>query len=311
MKTRTTLLLLAVLLVLGAVAVFVQGPARRDRPPDKAALLPGLQAKEVQIVRLGKDAGAVVLTRDGARWVVGAERFPADAAAVEKLLAGLAEIKGASAVSTNPAKQAGYEVDEEKGLPLRLEAAGGKPVAELIIGKGGPDFTSCYLRRRGEDKVFLAAMDLRGVVSRPVSGWRDRAIVPFARDEITAVQVRIGGATLALARTAKDGTWQVNGRAAARESVEGHVDLIAGLRAVDFAAPAEEARAGFDWPVAVIALEAGTKKAVLTLGAKKEGASQSYLRRDGSPAIFLVSQYVAEALLKKDTDFPPPAPEKK
>lgn len=175
MSARTTLALLAVLLGCAAVAYFVQGPGSSDRPRERAALIPGLKGADVALIRAGAAGTEVLLTRAGSSWKLGAAKEPADAAAVEALLARLADARVEDVVSTNPAKQAAYEADARQGIAVRLEGAGGTTLAAFAIGARGPDFASCYLRRDGSSEVLLVSPDLRTDLARPADSWREPA----------------------------------------------------------------------------------------------------------------------------------------
>jgi hypothetical protein len=172
-STRTTLALLALLVVLGAAAFFVQGPGSRDREREHAAVFPGLKAADVSLIRVARGGAEVLLTRAGDAWKLGAAKEPADTAAVEALLASLVEVRVGPVVSTNAGKQSAYETDAEKGIAVRLEGAGGTVLAAFTVGKRGPDFASCYLRREGGSEVLLVSRDLRLDLSRPAESWRE------------------------------------------------------------------------------------------------------------------------------------------
>jgi len=172
-SARTTLVLLAVLLGSAAMAFFVQGPGRADRSSDRAALLPGLKAGDVALVRATRAATEVLLTRAGDAWQLGAAKEPADGAAVEILLAKLVDVREGAVVSTNPAKQSVYETDAESGISVRLESAEGSIIAAFVIGKSGPDFASCYLRRDGSSEVMLVSPDVRTDFARPAESWKE------------------------------------------------------------------------------------------------------------------------------------------
>jgi hypothetical protein len=305
-RARTTWLLLAALAALAVAAYVAQGPARVDRPRERAPVFPGLRAADVQAVRIAKGATTVGLARAGAGWTVGAEKRAADAAAVERLLGDLAGLVSVAVASTNPAKRALFEVDDAAGASVRLEGAGGKLLAAFTVGKAGPDFASSYLRREGEERVLLVAAELHNALARREEGWRDWRLVPFGRDEITGVRVAAGGSTLVLNRSPKDGTWQVNGRAAGREAVDQFLDLVAGLRAADAAKPEEAAGLSTLSPDAVVTVEAGARRVDVSVLGRKTGTGFSYVRADGSAEVLLASQAALEKLLKKDADFPPP-----
>jgi len=172
-STRTTLALLALLVVLGAAALYVLGPGSADRAREHAAVFPGLKAGDVTLIRARRGGTDVVLAREGGSWRLGPTKEPADAAAVEALLASLVEARVGSVVSTNAGKQSAYETEAEKGIAVRLEGAGGKALAAFIVGARGPDFASCYLRREGSSEVLLVLRDLRLDLSRPAESWRE------------------------------------------------------------------------------------------------------------------------------------------
>lgn len=178
MSARPTLALLALLAGIGTVAFLAQGPCSAGGPRERAALLPGFAPAEVAAVRVTRSGGEVLLSREGGAWKLGAAREAADGDAVESLLQGLAEARVEALVSTNVLKQAAYETDGEKGIAVRLEGAGGGTLAAFVIGRRGPDFASCYLRRDGEAEVLLVARDLRTDFARPADSWREPAKRP-------------------------------------------------------------------------------------------------------------------------------------
>ena len=173
MSTRTTLILLGVLLALGAVAVVTQGPGSPDRVREHSLAFPGLVAGDVLAVRAARAGGELLLARDGAGWKLGAAREPADGAAVARLLSDLASLRVSAVVSKNAAKQAAYETTPEQGAAVRLEGAGGVTLAAFVVGKHGPDGVSCYLRRDGATEVLLVSADLRSPLYRPDQSWRE------------------------------------------------------------------------------------------------------------------------------------------
>ena len=172
MSTRGTLALLAVFLGCAVAAFIVQGPGRADRQRARAPLIPGLQAGKVAEVRVTAAGVEAVLSRGGDGWKFGAAKAPADGAAVEALLAKLSAARVEAVVSTNPAKQDVYETDAKQGIAVRLAGSGGNAVAAFVVGKRGPGFASCYLRRDGAAEVLLVSPDLRTDVARTAESWR-------------------------------------------------------------------------------------------------------------------------------------------
>ena len=178
MRSRATLVLLALLVVLGAAAALVMGPWRADLPREHGPALPGLVPAEVSAVRIARAGGEVALAREGSGWKLGTAREAADAAAVDALLADLAALEVGAVVSKNAAKQAAYETDAEKGIAVRLEGAGGKLIAAFTVGKRGPDFASAYLKRDGAAEVLLVSRDVRTPLTKPAENWKEPRKAP-------------------------------------------------------------------------------------------------------------------------------------
>lgn len=171
MNTRATVALLAVLVALGVAALVVQGPCSAYRSGEREALLPEFSPADVAVIRIARPGAEVTLSRDGGAWKLGAAKEAADAEAVEELLKNIADARVEAVVSTNIARQEAYETDGRRGVALRLEGPGGTAIAAFVVGKRGPDFASCYLRREGKTEVLLVTPDLRLDLSRPAEAW--------------------------------------------------------------------------------------------------------------------------------------------
>jgi hypothetical protein len=172
MKSRATLALLALLVVLGAAAALVVGPWRVDRPREHGPALPGLVPGEVQAIRITRAGAEVLLAREGSGWKLGGAKEAADGAAVDALLADLAALEVSAVVSKNAAKQEAYETDAAKGIVVRLEGAGGKLIVAFTVGKRGPDFASAYLKRDGGKEVLLVSRDVRTPLAKSAESWK-------------------------------------------------------------------------------------------------------------------------------------------
>ena len=115
MKTRTTLLLLGVLVLLGVLAAVSRRP-EPGAPGAATAVFPGLEASAVQAVRVTRPDGALALERGAEGWRIAPAGHAADGAAVERLLGELADLAGGIVVSTNPGKRATYELEESRRI---------------------------------------------------------------------------------------------------------------------------------------------------------------------------------------------------
>lgn len=164
-------------------------------------------------------AKAATLRKEGGTWVVSDparpdKKYPADGQQVEAALDALPEVRGSNLVTEKRERHADLEVDDAKGLKVRVLGEKG-PVVDLVIGKaarGG----GTYVRRAGEDEVFSVTARFGWMVRKDVGGWRKRAFVPAKVDELVQVTVRpAGGEPFTLKPGAEAGSWALEDGATA------------------------------------------------------------------------------------------------
>ena len=73
-------------------------------------------------------------------------------------------------VSSNPDNHNTYMVGAA-GLRVTALSSEGKKIFDVIIGSGGPDFGSTYIRRADEKKVYLVRRPLLGIFSPRTQDW--------------------------------------------------------------------------------------------------------------------------------------------
>ena len=172
-------LFLGLALLLAVVVLWVERPDsfhKGDR--EEIQLFPKFQATEVARIEIERLSNGVQLEREGAdwkatQWPVEPQRmsFIADDGKVGLALDRVVDLVGTSIVSKNPQKHIQFEVNNI-GVQVRLFDAAGKGLAHFYIGKPGPDFTSSYVRKEGEDVVYLTPASLRGIFATDLESWK-------------------------------------------------------------------------------------------------------------------------------------------
>jgi len=81
-------------------------------------------------------------------------------------------------VSSNPDNHNTYMVGAA-GLRVTALSSDGKKIFDVIIGSGGPDFGSTYIRRADEEKVYLVRRPLLGIFSPRAQDW----LAPESKEE--------------------------------------------------------------------------------------------------------------------------------
>jgi hypothetical protein len=133
-------------------------------------------------------------------------------------------------VSSNPAKQALFQVDST-GTSVKFSGKG-VPLAAFRVGKPGPAYTETYVRRENANEVFLAEGMLGYLFARQARDWRDKTIFKTPLETVTSVQFRYGDTTFTLDR--QDSLWRVDDSPAAGDQVRGFLGSLTNFLADDF-----------------------------------------------------------------------------
>src|SRR5579871_1532732 len=181
----------------------------RDAPVSegvKKLSIPTLDKTKVTKIEVS-GAKAAVLEHDAAGWKVGAPGgalHPADDTQVQSLVDAFADLKYGDLVTDRAERLPELELDDAKGLAVKLTAEGAPPVA-LVFGKFARGGT--YVRMPGKNDVVIAQGRFPGVARRDPNGWRKRGILSLKPDDVTALTVKPrGGEPYALDRGA-DNAW--------------------------------------------------------------------------------------------------------
>jgi len=286
---------------------------QRNRPSTSSEELPTIELDKaaitaLEITRPGDDL--VVLSKSDDGWRV---TQPLEAAAdrnnVESALNRLGELRISRVVATNPDKYARLQVDDENAVQVVVKD-GDTIRSTLKIGKYGDGMTMVRVEERSE--VFGASGSLRYAFDRELKAWRDRNIVSVKADDVQSI--RFENATGAFAFEREGDTWQATeGQKALGEfdptQVTGRLSTAARLIATDFAPDdTSDARTGLTEPTATVSitLAEDPEPIVLELGASTDEGDEHYLRRQGNPTTYVISQYLADRLRPDASAFETP-----
>lgn len=308
MKTRHTIILVAVVLVLWGANYFYD----KYQPNTRALLERGqhvLNFKPDQIdgIVITNGEERIELKKEGGTWQMEApEKDRADAASIEALLSAAQALDHESTITKGgdgqKVRPKDYGLAESK---VRLKLSGKEAPPELLFGESAPLEGKMYVRTADADTVYVVANDLQKQVGRKAEAYRDKHLANFTADQVTRFNLRTADGEFELHK-ADDG-WRIEKPLKARAD-EGKVrDAIAGLVNLtieQFVAPAEtqglaEPRATF-----TLSTDAEGKPAVIQIGkADANAGGNVFAKLPDRNAVVVLPAQIEPTLKLQPNDF--------
>lgn len=309
MRARNTLVMAALVVVLGALMYFLEfrGVDEREAAEAIADRLLSFESEEVTAMTIETAEGRISLARIDDAWRVTAPYdLAADDSAVSSIVNRLQSADHNRVIDEAPEDLARFGLDQPP-LSVTLELADGGNLS-LAFGNDTPVGFNVFVRPGGADTVYTTAAGLEDAVNKTLYNLRDRSILSFVEREV--VRVEIDGpdidATVERQPDLGDGIT----RWALSEPIEASADagtvssLVSRLRTGNaLAFPTDEptdeqlGEFGLDAPEITLRLWTGDSAAhTLHIGSSSEDPSGRYARRLGSDAIMIIADNLVDEL---------------
>jgi hypothetical protein len=292
MQPRTSAILLAIALALGAFVYFYEiggEDARREAEEQARRLFPALEQDAIEWIALTTRDGveARLERREGGWSLAEPVVFPADRFAVDGMAANLAGLVSEETLE-NPQSPGEYGLDEA-ARTVRFSAGG--QARSLLLGRQTPVGSNTYAKTGGADAVYTVQTYKAQSFDKALDDLREKRILDFDPSAIRRVEARWpdGRVVVERAEAAGDeadaqserGTWRLVAPLEARADDEVVDDLLSDLsylRAAGFVDdPPDDAEAGLAPPsfevILTPAAQAGVEVAPIRLavGGMHEG----------------------------------------
>ena len=309
MKIKQLLVLIGVLVVLGLLVLIFENPFGKSEKQKKVEgaqlLFPYLSKESVAKIEIIGAFGlsTTILAKQNDQWLVETmDNYPADQTAVKELLDQVAEMKTLERASSNPEKQAVFQVDSS-GVEAKLTDASGNLLAHLFAGKTTPGIFDSYVRAADSNDVYIVKGNLKLTLDKGYRSWRERSIFSFLKEDVTHLTIRSEEEEIELQVDAA-GVWQMLKpliSAADGTEVEAIMDLMSSLETDDFAEAKDLSEYGLDAPKMSItaAFKDGSARTLL-IGVEENGVY--YVKREDKAQIFELNKRHVDELIKKSTD---------
>jgi len=310
-STRRLLIVFVSLLVVTIIwnGLERRGTTSRERTFEK------VDVEEITRIEMSGRENVVTLSLQGGLWMVTDPlEYPAGQSLVEDLLTQIDGLVVTNLVSTSTANHDLYEVGPDTGFLVRLLGGrdGQRRLSEFYIGKMTSDFGHTYIRRFGEDDVFMASGLLQGYFNKTVSTWRDKTILSLQLENIEQIELSSADDSWQIARRgmyteAVDAPWVIStdgGFVPADSVVVGTIlRRVINLSASDFPSPAEQLP--FDWDnpdYRIILGLTGNIPVGINVWLKEDDNTLVWLKKDGDETVFIVYKSTFDVIAKTRDD---------
>lgn len=345
MKVKTLIPFVVILVVLAGIVVWQKINVKPQAPIATQIGLETLVPEGLQkdsIKRLEMYAGEkpeekVVLERDGESWrIASLYNAPGSVETIDKFVESLLGLKGEPrATGDTDEKLAGFALTDKEAFHIQaFKADEETPVVDVLFGKSA-DFRTVFLRKAGDNRVFVEAANLRrdaGVSDSGEEGavpkqekWlqtkllelEDKAITKLAlnypdkhlvltREEVPvepAPQEGEGeGEAAPLPKPEPTYKWVLSEGGFSNEINEQEVKTLltrfASLTVTNVADPARKAELGFEQPLFSLTISREEGDDVVLLGGQDKPGGDTYIQRVGAEPelIYQISKYNFEQI---------------
>lgn len=184
MHKRTVIAFVVFVALLGVVMATIFKPQERNI---SRLSVPAIAAETVEKIVVDR-AETYELVKEGEYWVLDDGR-PADDAQIDRALESVGTLTSTELVSSNPAKHATYEVDDETGSRVTIFVED-QPVLDFVIGKKAK-IGGTYLRLADSDDVFfLRRSPIASHFVLQKSQWQRLELFNLSLDDVASLKVR-------------------------------------------------------------------------------------------------------------------------
>jgi hypothetical protein len=262
MKPRTTLVLLAIAIALGAFIFGLDRFSQNTREHrERAAHVVEVNRGDVEGITIHNGDGLIKVKAEVDAWkMVAPFEDDADTGVIDQLLDAIQNLRPEDVITDLGKGDKKRQILKDFGLnksKLRLKLEGKGMPAELVFGQDTAVEGRSYLRLEDDDAVYIVGDDLKNIVSKKPEDFRDHRMTPFLTTLINRAIFQVSGGEIEL--TKEQDNWQLLRPIKARASNDAVVDILTKMNQAQITKFVAENRSnpgayGLDAPVDVLTL---------------------------------------------------------
>ncbi|VGO14548.1 hypothetical protein PDESU_03111 [Pontiella desulfatans] len=244
MKGRSTLVLLASIVVLGAF-IWIQESWRARNPSkeSRSVRLFNLDASSLESVEFKLTNSVVRFAKENGVWMAGAPETGmgrADVALIQRMVSGLNSMGKGTTITQKHLEIRGLD-SAEYGFDkptVVITASDNSGTHRWLVGRRTPLGDMVYAKLDGEDDIFTVSGKLLAMVPTSPDALRDRLLFPSEAASVRRIEIRGSAGFVQLVKDPQTG-WHLQQPVAAAadpKEVQGFIEKLYRLRIEDFVA---------------------------------------------------------------------------
>ena len=309
MKTRTilTLVVIAIALLLIVLYPYIEKNLFPQKKENKAGGIDLTHLKKDGVKEIiidkGENGSLKLISDDG--WKVGG--YMADKQEIDDFFRELHNTRIGSMVSKNRANHQSFNVDDKHGYKLTIVPLSDKTEKSFIIGNEARGFDSFYIRKAGDDRVYIAHSRLRRFLENDLDSWRDKTVLNLSKEGLSIIKIRYPDSNTITLRSEDGKGWRYVGRDGKGTDVSEDImsrlfNTISPLRAVGFVHKDKDIKRFKDAKNKTLVefIDRSGKKITHLSLLKDKGEWLGMV--EGKDEVYRIPSYRVESLLIKESD---------
>jgi len=300
MKPTGLMIATGVLVVLGGTLWWFNKHPKKETPatPASPAVL-SLKSDQIEGIRIAKTGSdPIVLKNLAGKWVIAEpKQLDADQDAVKSLVSSLSPMNSDRLIDDHPSSIDGFGLTtpaEEVDVTLK-----GGTVDKVLFGSDTPSGSDTYVKVAGKPAVYTVFSSTKTGFDKSVNDLRDKRLLPFNSDKVTAVTVAAKGAPFTFGKNAQ-GEWQITKPAPMRADTSAVDDLVRKLKDAKMDSEAKDTDFASGTNVGTVTVTDNSGPYAITIHQAKD--KTYYAKSSAVPGVFKLAGDLADGIKDKDVD---------
>lgn len=226
MKPRTTLVLLAIAILLAAFIFGLDRFSQNTR--ERITRVVEVSRADIEGFTIRNSGGLIKVKAEGDAWkMVDPWKDDADLGIIDQLLDAIQSLRPEDVITDLGKGDKKRQLLKDFGLnksKLRLKLDGKRMPPELEFGQDSAVQGRNYLRLADEDTVYVVSNDLKNIVTKTPEDFRDHRMTPFLTTLINRAIFQVSGGEIELVK--QQDNWELARPIKARASNDAVVDIL-------------------------------------------------------------------------------------